>query len=135
MKKYLIIGTVALVSGAWLSSKLYEGLFNWQNGPSLVQISEDLSDGRVDVTIEQVGDLTLVIDVKMAAAESAIDQLQLWPEASLAMAEMHMDGISPMFSSLGAGVWQGKAVLPMSGPWVVSIGFGEEFIEADVDVR
>lgn len=135
MKKYLIIGAAALVSGVWLKTKLPDGFFGQQAGPSLVEMSGDLSDGRVDVTIEQVGDLTLLIGVKLAASESAIDQLQLWPAASLAMAEMHMDGMSPLFSSLGTGFWQGKAILPMSGPWTVSIGFGEEFIETSFDVR
>jgi hypothetical protein len=102
---------------------------------SNVIVSEEMPDGRVDISLQQVGEMTVVIAVKLAMDQETIDLFRIKPEATLAMEEMHMDGISPMFSEVGSGFWQGKVILPMAGLWVVSAGFGEEFIETTIDVQ
>jgi len=133
MNKIILTSLVALAFGAFV----YFGAFanKSEDKYSTVTLSENMSDGLVNVSIRQIASMTLAIEVKLAATQDEINLLELKPEVSLAMDEMHMDGITPLFSTIGVGVWQGKVILPMVGPWVVSIGFGEEFIETKIDVR
>lgn len=105
------------------------------SGSKIVEISEQMPDGRVDVTVVQFEDLRLTIEVKLTSPTNIIDLSQLQPVAILAMEAMHMDGISPTLAPMREGGWIGSATLPMSGTWVMSIGFGEEFVEAVVEVR
>ncbi len=105
------------------------------NGPPAVYFNGEISEGNVDVMIEQTADLTVNIEVKLSASAYTINFLQLEPEANLAMVDMHMDGISPNFSQVEVGLWRAKAVVPMVGTWVINIGFGEEFIETSIVVR
>ncbi len=94
-----------------------------------------MPDGRINVIVTQPDDLRISIELTLAAPTTGIDLVQLQPVAVLAMDAMHMDGVSPVFSPLREGVWIADAILPMSGVWVMSIGFGEEFIETAFDVQ
>lgn len=135
MNRVTLSSLVTLTLIAMLYFKVFDDRVSEQSQSTAVQFSEDMSDGRVDVSIRKIGEMTVMIEVKLAATQDTIDLLQLKPVANLAMEKMHMDGISPMFSLVGSGDWQGKVILPMAGPWVVSVGIGEEFIETTFDVR
>ncbi len=112
------------------------GFQNQRSAPAAMQdasqgltLTAALTEGQMDTTITSLGNLTFVIDVRLTAPPDVLQQSDLTPEANFAMVEMHMDGIVPDFSTVGPGVWQAKAVLPMAGAWIVNVGFGEDFAE------
>jgi len=120
-------------------------VYGFQNGRSAPAAMQDaspglaltatLTEGQMDATITSLGDLTFVIDVRLTAPPDVLKQPDLTPEANLAMVEMHMDGIAPVFSAVGPGFWQARAVLPMAGAWIVNVGFGEDFAETVIVAR
>lgn len=132
MKKLIVMTLVGMSLAAIVFAQMSE---NPPRGSRLVDLSEDMPDGRVEVIVTQRDDLRITIEVSLAAPTASIDLLQLQPVAILAMEAMHMDGVSPTLASMRDGVWIGDATLPMSGQWVMSIGFGEEFIETAFDVQ
>tara|TARA_R110002096_G_scaffold299638_1_gene494344 strand:+ start:805 stop:1200 length:396 start_codon:yes stop_codon:yes gene_type:complete len=131
MKKLIVMVLVAMSLGAMVFAQFAE---KPPSGSRLVDLSEDMPDGRVDVMVTQRDDLRITLEVSLVATAS-IDLSQLQPVAVLAMEAMHMDGVSPTLASRREGVWIGEATLPMSGEWVMSIGFGEEFIETAFEVQ
>ena len=99
------------------------------------EVSEALSDGRMDVQVYALGGRDVRVEIQFMPDTDAGAAAGMRPDVNFAMVDMHMDGIAPPLQLVEAGVWRADVKLPMAGRWVVSVGFGEEFAEVEFDAR
>lgn len=97
----------------------------------VAELSEELSDGRISAQIRLLGDRNIELEVRFTPNSGAIVANELRPTVSLAMSDMHMDGVEPPLELLGPGRWRSRVRLPMNGKWIASVGIGEEFAEVE----
>lgn len=105
------------------------------DGSPSTNITEQLSDGQLDVQVYVLGSQEVRLEIQFMPDADALETSGMRPDVSFAMTDMHMDGVAPPIELVGAGVWRAKVKLPMAGRWIVNVGFGEEFAEAEFDVR
>lgn len=96
-------------------------------------VSETLSDGRLDVQVFATGNLDVRLEIQFSPNADAAEAANMRPDVTIAMAEMHMDSLTPPLQLVEAGVWSVNLKLPMAGQWIVNVGFGEEFAEIQFD--
>lgn len=97
-------------------------------------VSETLSDGRLDVQVYTMGNRDIRLEIQLMRDADAVEPSSMRPDVSIAMADMHMDGLTPPLEMIKADAWRINLKLPMAGRWIVSVGFGEEFAEIEFDV-
>ena len=142
------MGTRALAVILALGVAVFVGVFIWTTvwtldprdtisaDPSATaEVSEALSDGRMDVLVYALGNLDVRVEIQFMPDTDAGAAAGMRPVVNFAMVDMHMDGIAPPLQLVEAGVWRADVELPMAGRWVVSVGFGEEFAEVEFDAR
>lgn len=100
-----------------------------------VEVSEVLSDGRIDFQVYAVGNRDVRLEIQFTPDADAIETAAMRPDVNFAMMEMHMDGFDPPLQLVEAGVWRANLKLPMAGRWVVSVGFGEDRAEVEFDAQ
>ncbi|HQU68041.1 MAG TPA: hypothetical protein PLI43_07560 [Albidovulum sp.] len=98
-------------------------------------VSETLSVGRVDAQIYALGNRDVRLEIQFTLNADAIESTEVRPNVNFAMTQMHMDGFEPQLERVEAGVWRARFKLPMAGPWIASVGFGEEFAEVEFDAQ
>jgi hypothetical protein len=99
------------------------------------EISEQLSDGRLDVQVFALGGRDVRLEIQFMPDADAIELAVQRPDVNFAMVEMHMDGIDSPLELVEAGVWRANLKLPMAGRWVVNVGFGDDFAEIEFDAK
>ena len=142
------MGTRALAIILALGVAVFVGVFIWTTvwtldprdtisaDPSATaEVSEALSDGRMDVQVYALGNLDVRAESQSRPDTDAGAAAGMRPDVNFAMVDMHMDSIAPPLQLVEAGVWRADVKLPMAGRWVVSVGFGEEFAEVEFDAR
>ncbi len=142
------MGTRALALILALGVAVFVGVFIWTTvwtldprdtisaDPSVTaEVSEALSDGRMDVQVYALGGRDVRVEIQFMPDTDAGAAAGMRPVVNFAMVDMHMDGIAPPLQLVEAGVWRADVELPMAGRWVVSVGFGEEFAEVEFDAR
>ena len=142
------MGTRALALILALGVAVFVGVFIWTTvwtldprdtisaDPSATaEVSEALSDGRMDVQVYALGNLDVRVEIQFMPDTDAGAAAGMRPDVNFAMVDMHMDSIAPPLQLVEAGVWRADVKLPMAGRWVVSVGFGEEFAEVEFDAR
>ena len=142
------MGTRALALILALGVAVFVGVFIWTTvwtldprdtisaDPSVTaEVSEALSDGRMDVQVYALGGRDVRLEIQFMPDTDAGVAADMRPDVNFAMVDMHMDGIAPPLQLVEAGVWRADVKLPMAGRWVVSVGFGEEFAEVEFDAR
>ena len=142
------MGTRALALILALGVAVFVGVFIWTTvwtldprdtisaDPSATaEVSEALSDGRMDVQVYALGNLDVRVEIQFMPDTDAGVAADMRPDVNFAMVDMHMDSIAPPLQLVEAGVWRADVKLPMAGRWVVSVGFGEEFAEVEFDAR
>jgi len=142
------MGTRALAVILALGVAVFVGVFIWTTvwtldprdtisaDPSATaEVSEALSDGRMDVQVYALGGRDVRLEIQFMPDTDAGAAAGMRPVVNFAMVDMHMDGIAPPLQLVEAGVWRADVELPMAGRWVVSVGFGEEFAEVEFDAR
>jgi hypothetical protein len=98
-------------------------------------VSEVLSDGRIDVQVFALGNRNVRLEIQFRPDLDAAGSAGMRPDVNFAMVEMHMDGFDPPLELVEAGVWRANLRLPMTGRWIVTVGFGEERAEVEFDAR
>ena len=142
------MGTRALAVILALGVAVFVGVFIWTTvwtldprdtisaDPSATaEVSEALSDGRMDVQVYALGGRDVRLEIQFMPDTDAGVAADMRPDVNFAMVDMHMDSIAPPLQLVEAGVWRADVKLPMAGRWVVSVGFGEEFAEVEFDAR
>ena len=142
------MGTRALALILALGVAVFVGVFIWTTvwtldprdtisaDPSATaEVSEALSDGRMDVQVYALGGRDVRLEIQFMPDTDAGVAADMRPDVNFAMVDMHMDSIAPPLQLVEAGVWRADVKLPMAGRWVVSVGFGEEFAEVEFDAR
>ncbi len=142
------MGTRALAVILALGVAFFVGVFIWTTvrtpdprdttsaDPSATaEVSEVLSDGRIDVQVYALGDRDIRVEIQFMPDTDAGAAAGMRPDVSFAMVDMHMDGVAPPLQLVEAGVWRAEVKLPMAGRWAVSAGFGEEVAEVEFDAR
>ena len=142
------MGTRALALILALGVAVFVGVFIWTTvwtldprdtisaDPSVTaEVSEALSDGRMDVQVYALGGRDVRVEIQFMPDTDAGAAAGMRPVVNFAMVDMHMDGIAPPLQLVEAGVWRADVKLPMAGRWVVSVGFGEEFAEVEFDAQ
>jgi hypothetical protein len=142
------MGTRALAVILALGVAVFVGVFIWTTvwtldprdtisaDPSATaEVSEALSDGRMDVQVYALGGRDVRLEIQFMPDTDAGAAADMRPDVNFAMVDMHMDSIAPPLQLVEAGVWRADVKLPMAGRWVVSVGFGEEFAEVEFDAR
>ena len=142
------MGTRALAVILALGVAVFVGVFIWTTvwtldprdtisaDPSATaEVSEALSDGRMDVQVYALGNLDVRVEIQFMPDTDAGAAAGMRPDVNFVMVDMHMDGVAPPLQLVEAGVWRADVKLPMAGRWVVSVGFGEEFAEVEFDAR
>ena len=142
------MGTRALAVILALGVAVFVGVFIWTTAwtldprdtisadPSVTaEVSEALSDGRMDVQVYALGGRDVRLEIQFMPDTDAGAAAGMRPDVNFAMVDMHMDGVAPPLQLVEAGVWRADVKLPMAGRWVVSVGFGEEFAEVEFDAR
>ena len=142
------MGTRALAVILALGVAVFVGVFIWTTvwtldprdtisaDPSATaEVSEALSDGRMDVQVYALGNLDVRVEIQFMPDTDAGAAAGMRPVVNFAMVDMHMDGIAPPLQLVEAGVWRAVVKLSMAGRWVVSVGFGEECAEVEFDAR
>ena len=142
------MGTRALALILALGVAVFVGVFIWTTvwtldprdtisaDPSATaEVSEALSDGRMDVQVYALGGGDVRLEIQFMPDTDAGVAADMRPDVNFAMVDMHMDSIAPPLQLVEAGVWRADVKLPMAGRWVVSVGFGEEFAEVEFDAR
>ena len=142
------MGTRALALILALGVAVFVGVFIWTTvwtldprdtisaDPSVTaEVSEALSDGRMDVQVYALGGRDVRVEIQFMPDTDAGAAAGMRPVVNFAMVDMHMDGVAPPLQLVEAGVWRADVKLPMAGRWVVSVGFGEEFAEVEFDAR
>ena len=99
------------------------------------EISEVLSDGRIDVQVYALGNRDVRLEIQFTADADAVESAGMRPDVNFAMLEMHMDGFDPPLQLVETGVWRARLKMPMAGRWVVSVGFGEDRAEVEFDAE
>lgn len=98
-------------------------------------VSDTLSDGRLDAQIFDLGNQDVQLDIQVSPNSDAVEMANMRPYVNFAMVGMHMDGFDPSLQLIGSGIWRANVKLPMAGRWVVSVGFGEDFVEMEFDAE
>ena len=142
------MGTRALAVILALGVAVFVGVFIWTTVWTLdpretisadssvtAEVSEALSDGRMDVQVYALGGRDVRLEIQFMPDTDAGVAADMRPDVNFAMVDMHMDSIAPPLQLVEAGVWRADVKLPMAGRWVVSVGFGEEFAEVEFDAR
>ena len=137
-----------LAPAAHFVNAVFVGVFIWTTvwtldprdtisaDPSVTaEVSEALSDGRMDVQVYALGGRDVRLEIQFMPDTDAGVAADMRPDVNFAMVDMHMDSIAPPLQLVEAGVWRADVELPMAGRWVVSVGFGEEFAEVEFDAQ
>lgn len=132
---FVALGILAFVGAfIWAALRPPASLQSAADGVApTASVSETLSDGRLDVQVYALGSRDVRLEIQFLADADAVEPFSMRPDVSLAMADMHMDGLTPPLEMIEAGVWRINLKLPMAGRWIVSVGFGEEFAEIQFD--
>lgn len=93
--------------------------------------SKTLSDGRLDMKVYAIGNQDIRLEIKFFPVAINLAAVEMRPDINFAMAEMHMDGITPPLQLVETGLWRSDLRLPMAGQWLVSVGIGDEFAEME----
>jgi len=99
------------------------------------EVSEVLSDGRIDVQAYALGNRDVRLEIQFTPDADALETAAMRPDVNFAMVEMHMDGFDPPLQLVETGVWRANLKLPMAGRWVVNVGFAEDFAEVEFDAQ
>lgn len=105
------------------------------DGSPTAIVSERLPDGQIDVQVFALGNQEVRLEIQFTPDADALEIAGMRPDVNFAMADMHRDGFDAPLELVEQGVWRAKLKLPMAGRWIVSVGFGEEFAEAEFDAR
>lgn len=133
----LALGVLALVAAfIWATVRTLDprDTGSDRNVPT-AEVSEVLSDGRIDVQVYALGNRDVRLEIQFTPDADAIESAAMRPDVNFAMMEMHMDGFDPPLQLVKAGVWRANLKLPMAGRWIVSVGFGEDRAEVEFDAQ
>lgn len=133
----LALGVLALVAAfIWATVRTLDprDTGSDRNVPT-AEVSEVLSDGRIDVQVYALGNRDVRLEIQFTPDADAIESAAMRPDVNFAMMEMHMDGFDPPLQLVEAGVWRANLKLPMAGRWIVSVGFGEDRAEVEFDAQ
>ena len=78
-----------------------------------------------------IGNQDIRLEIKFFPVAINLAAVEMRPDINFAMAEMHMDGITPPLQLVETGLWRSDLRLPMAGQWLVSVGIGDEFAEME----
>lgn len=120
------------------------GVFIWTGGKApfpetirgeeaVATVSDALSDGLIEAQIFALGDREVLLEIQFSPNADAPKTARMRPVVNFAMVDMHIDGINPPLELVAAGVWRVYLKLPRAGRWLVNIGMGEDFAEAEFD--
>lgn len=105
-------------------------------GPvATAELAEDIVDGRIAAQLFVAADLSYRLDIQFAPAENSSLSAATRPSVSFAMQEEHMDGIEPPLQLISNGQWRATGQLPKPGKWIVNVGVGDDFAEADFEAK
>lgn len=99
------------------------------------EIAEDIVDGRIEAQMFVAADRSYRLEVQFIPSADSSLPVDTRPSASLAMQDEHMDGMDPPLRSMSSGKWQALGQLPKAGMWVVNVGVGDDFAEAEFKVE
>ena len=103
-------------------------------GPTAA-VSETLADGRIDVTVFDLGNREVRLEIRFTPDADAVETASSRPSVSVSMVGMRMDGLNPPLELIGPGAWRATLQLPMAGRWAASAGFGEDRAEVEFDAK
>lgn len=98
-------------------------------------IAEDIVDGRIEAQMFVAADRSYRLDVQFIPSADSPLSVATRPSVSFAMQDEHMDGIDPPLQSVSSGKWRAVGELPKAGMWVVNVGVGDDFAEAEFRVE
>lgn len=104
-------------------------------GSPVKTLSEQLSDGLIEAQVRALGNLTYEIGIQFSPEPNSVIAVGMPPDINISMETMHMDGFEPPLELVGAGAWRARGKMPMAGRWILSVGFGDEFVELTFDVK
>lgn len=96
-------------------------------------ISENLSDGRLDVEVFALGNRNVRLEIRFRPDTVTGETAD--PEVSVSMVGMQMGSLDPPLQRVEPGVWQADLSVAMAGRWIAYVGFDEEFAEVEFDAN
>ena len=105
------------------------------SGAPIAQVSDVLSDGRIDLRVFDFGNREIRLEVGFVPNTTGADTSGLQPQATFTMLSMDMGGFPAPLQPSGPGSWRADVKLPMGGRWAASAGFGDELAEVEFDAR
>lgn len=133
----LALGVFALVGAfIWATVRTLDprNTVSDRNVPT-AEVSEVLSDGRIDVQVYALGNRDVRLEIQFTPDADAVETAAMRPDVNFAMVKMHMDGFDPPLQLVETGVWRTNLKLPMAGRWVVNVGFAEDLAEVEFDAQ
>lgn len=105
------------------------------DGAPTASISENLSDGRLDVEVFALGNRDVRLEIRFQPDAGTVAAAGGDPEVSVAMVGMQMGSIDPPLQQVEPGVWQADLSVAMAGRWIAYVGFDEQFAEVEFDAN
>lgn len=98
-------------------------------GRPAATLSEQLSDGLIEAQVYVLGDLAYRIEIQFSPGSTSNIPSTMPPDVNLSMASVHMDGFELPLELVGPGEWRSQGKIPMTGMWIMNVGYGDEFAE------
>ena len=99
------------------------------------EMAGDIVDGRIEAQMFVAADRSYRLDVQFIPSADSPLSVATRPSVSFAMQDEHMDGIDPPLQTVSSGKWRAVGELPKAGMWVVNVGVGDDFAEAEFRVE